>query len=163
MGFALSDLVLTSPSFENDSPLPFRHSGFGDDLSPGLRWSGVPGQAVSVAVVCHDPDAPFVGSGGTIGIAHWVLYNIPAGVEDLPEGVGGTQYTCGPNQAGDLGYAGPRPPQGHGAHRYYFWLLALGVGPDLEDGLSLPQLLARVEPHVLGLNRLVGTFCAPSA
>lgn len=162
MGFALSDLALTSPSFENGSPIPLRHTGFGENTSPGLRWSGLPEATSSMAVVCVDPDAPFLSSDGSVGLAHWVLYNIPPEVDGLPQGVGGSQFTCGPNQMGTPDYAGPQPPQGHGDHHYYFWLLALDAGPNLDGGLGFRELIASVEPHVLGMNRLVGTFCAPT-
>ena len=50
------------------------------------------------------------------------------------------------------------PPNGHGTHRYFFWVLALGREADLEPGLTLRQLLGTIEPDVLGMNRLVGTY-----
>lgn len=50
------------------------------------------------------------------------------------------------------------PPNGHGVHHYFFWVLALGREPDLEPGLSLQEFLAKVEPNVIGMNRLVGTY-----
>jgi phosphatidylethanolamine-binding protein (PEBP) family uncharacterized protein len=59
---------------------------------------------------------------------------------------------------GKHGYNGPMPPNGHGTHHYYFWLLALDQALDLEPGLTLWQLLARIEPNVIGMNRLVGTY-----
>ena len=112
-------------------------------------------QAKSFAVICHDPDAPLV-SPGTYGFVHWVLYNIPASASSLPEGV--REYTAGDNDFDKRGYGGPMPPEGHGTHHYFFWLLALNQDLDLEEGLTMWQLLERVEPHVIGMNRLVGTF-----
>ncbi len=50
------------------------------------------------------------------------------------------------------------PPPGHGTHHYFFWVLALSNEPDLEAGLTLPRLLERVEPTLLGMNRLVGEY-----
>ena len=50
------------------------------------------------------------------------------------------------------------PPEGHGVHQYYFWVLALDQDTRLEGGLSLWQLLAKLEPHIIGMNRLVGTY-----
>lgn len=156
MGFALSELELASPAFGPGDAIPVRHTGYGEDVSPELRWTQVPDGVKSFALVCHDPDAPFVAPNGTYGLAHWVLYNIPADASGVPEGVNG-KYTTGPNQFGALIYHGPKPPAGHGRHHYVFTLLALDAEPNLEDGLSLWELLARVEPHVLGMNRLVGT------
>ena len=50
------------------------------------------------------------------------------------------------------------PPEGHGSHLYYFWVLALDEQTALPEGLTLAELLDAVEPHLLGMNRLVGTY-----
>ena len=59
----------------------------------------------------------------TIGFVHWVLYNLPPDLSGLPEGFEGDAQER--NDFGAEGYGGPMPPEGHGTHRYYFWLLAL--------------------------------------
>jgi hypothetical protein len=156
MGFALSDLRLKSTALSNGGPIPSKHTGVGIDTSPQLSWTNVPAGTKAFAVICHDPDAPLVSPGGTYGFVHWVLYNIPASVTSLDEGTG--QYTSGKNDFGKTGYGGPMPPVGHGRHHYYFWVLALDKELDLEAGLTLWQLLARIEPNLIGMNRLVGTF-----
>ncbi|MCB1679977.1 MAG: YbhB/YbcL family Raf kinase inhibitor-like protein [Halioglobus sp.] len=156
MGFALSDMQLTSAAFAAGGAIPTRHTGEGEDISPALFWSNVPAGTRSFAVFCHDPDAPLVTDRGTYGFVHWVLYNIPASVHKLSEGV--DDYARGKTDFDREGYGGPMPPPGHGVHHYYFWVLALDVEPDLQDGLELPELLEKVEPHVIGMNRLVGTY-----
>jgi len=50
------------------------------------------------------------------------------------------------------------PPEGHGEHKYYFWVLALDRDLGLEPGLTLWDLLEKIEPHVVGMNRLVGSY-----
>lgn len=155
MGFALSPMKLESSAFGPGKPIPSRHTGEGQDVSPPLAWTGAPDGTRSFAVICHDPDAPLV-SPGAYGFVHWVLYNIPASVTGLPEGV--SEHTNGRTDFDKTQYGGPMPPKGHGTHHYFFWLLALDREPDLEPGLSLWQLLERVEPHVRGMNRLVGTY-----
>ena len=107
------------------------------------------------SVISHDPDAPLI-SGATYGFVHWVVYNIPASVRSFPEGFSG--YTEGPNGFGRTTYGGPMPPPNHGTHLYYFWVFALGAELNLEPGLSLWQDLEKIEPHTLGMNRLVGTY-----
>lgn len=97
-----------------------------------------------------------VSSNGTYGFVHWVLYNIPADVTHLEEGTG--LYTAGINDMGETGYIGPMPPNGHGLHNYYFWILALDKAVELEPGLTLWRLLEKVEPHLIGMNRLVGRY-----
>jgi len=156
MGFALSDMRLTSAAFENGGAIPARHTGVGEDSSPALSWTGRPAGTKAFAVICHDPDAPLVSPGGTYGFVHWVLYNIPGSVTGIGEG--SREFTNGKNDFGKQAYGGPMPPAGHGRHQYYFWVLALDKQIDLDAGLTLWQLLARIEPNLIGMNRLVGTF-----
>jgi Raf kinase inhibitor-like YbhB/YbcL family protein len=155
MGFALSDMQLRSPAFQSGGGIPRKHTGEGDDVSPALSWSNAPAGARSFALICHDPDAPLV-TPGHYGYVHWVLYNIPGSVSELAEGAGG--HTGGRNDFGNAGYGGPMPPPGHGTHHYFFWLLALDKEGDFEPGLTLWQFLERAEPHVVAMNRLVGTY-----
>lgn len=156
MPFALSELSLTSSAFEDGGAIPKKHTGEGEDLSPPLTWTNIPDGTHSFAIVCHDPDAPLVSPNGTYGFVHWVLYNLPATTTSLTEGT--TAGTKGKNNFGQIGYGGPMPPEGHGTHRYYFWVLALDTDLDLDDGMSLWQLLEECEPHIIGMNRLVGTY-----
>lgn len=156
MGFALSNMQLSSTAFLHGGRIPTRHTGEGDDVSPQLRWHDAPEGTQSFAVICHDPDAPLVASNGTYGYVHWVLYNIPASVDELPEDC--QAYTSGTSDFGRPGYGGPMPPNGHGIHHYYFWVLALKEDPDLPAGLTMWQLLEQIEPMIIGMNRLVGTY-----
>lgn len=155
MAFALSDIELTSPAFEPGGRIPGEHTGEGANISPPLEWRRVPDGTRSFALVCHDPDAPLV-SAGSLGFVHWVLYNIPASVTSLPAGT--PDYASGPSGFGEDGYGGPMPPPGHGTHHYFFWLFALSAEPDVDDGLSFSELLEQIEPHTLGMNRLIGTY-----
>lgn len=156
MGFALSDMQLTSTAFDDGGAIPSQYTGVGVDVSPALSWTGAPAGTKAFAVICHDPDAPLVTPGGTYGFVHWVLYNIPGSTSGIGEGSG--DFTSGKNDFGNEAYGGPMPPEGHGRHQYYFWVLALDKEIELEAGLTMWQLLARVEANLIGMNRLVGTF-----
>lgn len=156
MGFALSDIALSSSAFDNGAAIPTKHTGESDDVSPALSWTNAPEGSKSFAVICHDPDAPLVSPGGTYGYVHWVLYNLPASCNGLAEG--STEGTGGKNDFGNNNYGGPMPPPGHGTHQYYFWVLALDAELNLPAGLTLWQLLDKIEPHLIGMNRLVGTY-----
>ena len=159
MGFALSDLSLTSSAFEHGEHIPTRFTGEGEDVSPEIAWVNAPEATQSYALICHDPDAPLV-SPGSYGFVHWVLYGIPGSNTGLPEGTG--DFIQGVNDFGNSGYGGPMPPPDHGTHHYFFWLLALDAEPELAPGLTLWQLLEAIEPHVIGMNRLMGTYSRSS-
>ncbi len=156
MGFALSDLKLTSTAFGQGGAIPSKHTGEGDDVSPDLSWTNVPDGTKAIAVICHDPDAPLVSPNGTYGFVHWVLYNIPGSTTSLAEAT--AEHTSGNSDFGKAGYGGPMPPEGHGTHQYYFWVLALNDDTPLEEGLNLWGLLEKIEPNLIGMNRLVGTY-----
>jgi len=155
MGFALSEMELTSSVFQQRGDIPKIHTAEGEDVSPPLSWTNVPEGTRSFALICHDPDAPLVTPGG-YGFVHWVVYNIPASVTRLAEG--DNCGTSGINSYGNSGYGGPMPPEGHGIHHYFFWIFALDVESDLASGMSMAEFLAEVEPNVIGMNRLVGTY-----
>jgi hypothetical protein len=156
MGFAPTSMQVRSASFGSHQEIPAKHTGEGEDLSPQIEWEDPPEGAQAFAIICHDPDAPLC-KPGSYGFVHWLLYNIPASVTDLAEG-GGDAHTAGQNDFGSTGYGGPMPPEGHGRHHYYFWVLALDRDLDLDPGLTTERLLEKVEPHVIGMNRLVGTY-----
>lgn len=161
MGFAPSSMQLMSAAFKPMGRIPKKHTGEGENVSPPLVWSAAPPGTKSFALICHDPDAPLVTRApGTYGFVHWVLYNIPGSVSSLPEAFEG--HTGGTTSANTQGYRGPMPPEGHGQHHYYFWLLALDQELSLPAGLTLWELLGKVEPNVIGMNRLVGTYSRPS-
>lgn len=155
MAFALSEIQITSSAFDNLESIPAKYGPEGDNVSPPLAWHGAPEGTQAYAVVCHDPDAPLV-QNGTHGFVHWVLYNLPATTTELEEST--TVGTAGKNDFGEQGYGGPMPPEGHGVHYYYFWILALDQALDLPAGLDLHELLEKAEPHLLGMNRFIGTY-----
>ncbi|RUR40942.1 YbhB/YbcL family Raf kinase inhibitor-like protein [Vreelandella populi] len=155
MAFALSSMQVTSTAFAQHEAIPARYTGEGDDVSPPLAWHNVPEGTKGFAVICHDPDAPLV-KDGSYGFIHWTLYNLPGDIGGLDENT--PMGTSGLNDFDKPGYGGPMPPQGHGKHLYYFLVLALAHQTALPEGLSVAELLKEVEPHLLGIDRLVGTY-----
>jgi Raf kinase inhibitor-like YbhB/YbcL family protein len=150
-----SGFRLTSPSFQANGDIPARFTCSGDDLSPALAWTDPPAGTQSFALIADDPDAP----GGVF--THWVLYDLPPGTHELPEGVphaadpgGGRQ---GHNDFDKIGYGGPCPPPG-GPHRYSFRLYALDKKLNLRGGASKSEVERALKGHVLAQAELTGRF-----
>ncbi len=51
-------MKLTSPAFEQNQPIPVKHTCDGANHHPPLNFSQVPEEAQSLALVVEDPDAP---------------------------------------------------------------------------------------------------------
>ena len=142
-------------AFGDGEEIPSRYTCDGEDVSPPLWWEGVPEGTISLALLVDDPGAPL----GTWG--HWVLFNLPPDVRELPEGVPREQRLPngalqGRNDLRRTGYQGPCPPRG--SHRYRFRLYALDTQLDLGPDARHPQLLEAMKGHVLGWGELVGTY-----
>ena len=124
--------------------------------SPPLSWSGVPGSTRALALVLDAPDAQ-----GEV-VTHWLLYNLPADLRQLPENVarverpetGGLQ---GRNDFGQIGYRGPCPPPGR-AHQYRLTLYSLDAPVELGPGASGSDLGKAMMGHVIAQAQLVGTY-----
>ncbi|MBI3553924.1 MAG: YbhB/YbcL family Raf kinase inhibitor-like protein [Elusimicrobia bacterium] len=152
--------TLTSPAFKNGEKIPKVHTGDGKDLSPGLHWTGWPKETKSFALIMDDPDAP----PGTW--VHWVLYDIPAGLKDLPEGVAKKEIVQGVGKHGlcwgvssfdRVGYYGPLPPPGT-PHRYFFKRYALDKELGLKPRATKEQLVKAMEGHILASAELIGLY-----
>jgi len=149
-------MQLTSTVFTEGAAIPAKHTCDAKNVSPPLKWSGVPTGAKSLALIVDDPDAP---SGTWV---HWVLYDLPATTSELAEDVPKSQYLAGGAKQGlndfrHLGYGGPCPPHGK-PHRYFFKLYALDVLLDLKPGLTKTDLEHAMEKHILAQAQLMGIY-----
>tara|TARA_R110002124_G_scaffold233406_1_gene398692 strand:- start:60374 stop:60865 length:492 start_codon:yes stop_codon:yes gene_type:complete len=150
-------MKLTSTAFEDGGNLPVKYSCDHDNISPALAWSHVPEGVKSFAIIADDPDAPahiFV---------HWIMYNIPADLRNLPEHIPDKEKLKngalqGRNDFRKIGYGGPCPPEGHGPHHYHFKLYALDIMLDLEAGVSKEKLEIAIKGHVLDWTQLIGIY-----
>lgn len=154
------DLGLSSGAFQHDGAIPPKFGAEGENISPPLAWKKGPEGTQSYVVFMEDPDVakkpPFV---------HWLVYNLPADVQQLREGVPGAPMLAQPkgalqgaNDRGSLGYFGPRPPKGGPSHSYHFQVMALDTVLELPFGATRAELLEAIEGHVLARGGLVGTF-----
>ena len=152
-------LSLTSPAFDAGATIPETYTCDGLNISPPLAWSGVPARASSLVLIIEDPDAPDPAA-PLLTWTHWVVYNLPASLNGLPEGVLGQDFPSGAreglNDWNNTGYRGPCPPVGQ--HRYMHKLYALDITlPD--KGLQKRADLERVmRPHIIEQAELIGLY-----
>ncbi|HVF85443.1 MAG TPA: YbhB/YbcL family Raf kinase inhibitor-like protein, partial [Abditibacteriaceae bacterium] len=119
---ARNTIVVRSPNFAPNGLIANRHTAYDKNISPELRWSGVPRGAKSLVLMMEDPDSlnpkPF---------AHWIMANIPASstrlranlpVGDRIAGLPGAMQ--GATHTSKIGYFGPKPPADGKAHHYHF-------------------------------------------
>ncbi|WP_457606431.1 YbhB/YbcL family Raf kinase inhibitor-like protein [Nitratifractor sp.] len=148
-------MLIQSPAFENGGVIPAKYGCRGEDLSIPLSFRGIPEGTRSLALIMKDPDAP----GGLF--VHWVIYNMPASLGELPEGIPPEPTLAegirqGINDFGRIGYGSPCPPDR--PHRYYLKLYALDTPLPLEPGLNREQLLAAMRGHVIDEAELMGIY-----
>jgi Raf kinase inhibitor-like YbhB/YbcL family protein len=153
-------LAVWSPAFEYNGEISQKHSADGANLSPPLRWSGVPAGTGELVLICEDPDAPKV-----MPFVHWVVYGLPPDLTSLPEGIPSMDPLAsmpdlrqGKNSADQIGYSGPRPPVGHGVHHYHFQLFALDKPLKFNYQPGREDLIAAIAGHVLAVGDLIGTY-----
>lgn len=156
-------VVLTSPSQEPDGRLADRHSAYFDNISPPLNWSAVP-DVKAWAIVVEDPDAP-----REKPFVHWMIWNIAAELRSLPEGLPANTWQLprqralqGRNDMGGYGWFGPRPPAGHGVHRYYFQVFALNDWIEMGPDTPLNELLNALKARTLAKGEMMATYEAPT-
>lgn len=143
---------LTSPAFADGQPIPTRYTCDGENVSPELRWSGVPEGTSSLALTCTDPDAP----GGTF--THWVIWNLDPSMGGIAVDGVPTGARQGRNDFGHIGYGGPCPPPGHGVHRYVFTLYAVSTEIELPEGATIVELRDALRGVTLTAAPLLGTY-----
>lgn len=109
----------------------------GENISPQLAWENAPAGTQSFAVTIYDKDAP-TGS----GFWHWVIFNIPTGVNELKSGAGDISKNLAPKEAiqiktdaGTIGYMGPCPPPG-APHEYLITVFALKNKLELDQNAT---------------------------
>lgn len=149
----IAKLKVASPDMEPLGRIPDRFSADGGNAVPTIVISGVGDDAVELAFILNDPDAPLPN-----GFTHWTLFNIPLGTNQISES-NYRDFTQGLNGIGEPLYTGPQPPEGHGVHHYYFWVYTLDA--HVEGVHSRESFLEKYAGNILEQNRFVATFSNP--
>jgi Raf kinase inhibitor-like YbhB/YbcL family protein len=155
-----STFTVTSPAFANMpgcaanmaascATFPRDNTSFGANVSPAMTWTGAPAGTQSFVVLMQDL---------TNGMAHWVLWNIPASVTSLPENISKTSampaVPAGSQQCsigqGD-GYFG----SGACGNVYEFVIYALSI-PTFSPTQATNQTQVRMQLQALGA-QILGT------
>lgn len=179
-------ITFTSPVFNLTDPerkqkrIPKKHTctkiSMNDpNISPPIAWQGVPEDSKSIVLIMDSLEAT-----GNAERTHWLMWNIPVTVTELPEGVPNTVTlqdgtVQGTNYRGSIGYLGPCPPPivprnfavaSGGANtqhqkqqqiqKYFFNLYALDIELDLDSQAKKVDLLQAIEGHIVAAGNLVG-------
>jgi len=167
------NLQVESPEVgPSGSHLREEHSQYGESKFPALSWSLTPNASqVDVKeymLICEDPDAPL-----PLVPNHGMYYAIPPTKTHIaPEDIqlekqdnngakwlkGG--FRLGKNLRGTV-YSGPRPPVGHGEHRYFFQVVALKDKLDtarMSPVATRSELVEQMKGKIVGYGVWTGIF-----
>ncbi len=177
---ALLTMTVTSSGFTNGGTLPATAPGpasngcsvSGTGTSPALAWTAGPSGTQSYMITMFDTDAPT-----GLGFVHWLIFDIPASVTNIPAGYGTPGSATlggisGYNDQGFNGYVGPCPPAGDGAHHYWITVSALNttLAPILASvgftntatttsaTLAATTFFVRQNNAILAQGQIVGTY-----
>jgi len=150
-------MKISSPAFPDQGFIPVEYTCDGSNISPPLAWEGAPRETQSFSLIMDDPDA-------SAGVwVHWLVYDIAGDKKGLapyispllklPDGA-----RQGKNSFLRIGYGGPCPPPGYGAHRYFFKLYALDSMLRLRSNVSREQLETAMKGHILERAEFMGRF-----
>ena len=155
----MPDLGFRPTEFEAGQSIPERYTCDGEDISPPLEIEDMGEEAERLAVIVDDPDAP----SGTF--THWLLWNLPADVSEIPEDVPTTETVeslegarQGTNDFGEVGYRGPCPPAGDDSHTYRFQLYALSESIRAGGGARREETLEAIEDVQVGMAEFTATY-----
>jgi Raf kinase inhibitor-like YbhB/YbcL family protein len=153
-------MKVTSSAFKDGEKIPMQYvmpGAGGQNVSIPLTWETPPAGTQSFALSMVDPHPV------AHNWVHWLVIDIPANVNNLPEGASGKKMPPGAvelkNSFGDLGYGGPQPPKGSGDHPYVTTIYALSV-PKLNLGknTSLTAFKEALEGKVLAQASVTGYY-----
>jgi Raf kinase inhibitor-like YbhB/YbcL family protein len=153
-------LTVMSSAFKNGEMFPEVYTQNGQNISPPLSWTRGPAGTKSYVVLTEDS-----GVNRPQPVFHWVLYNVPANVTNLPQALPTDAKLAEPADAINglnvrkaSGYMGPKPPAGQ-THPYHFEVFALDkmllLDPSSTDRNAV---VAAMKGSVLAEGEIVGIY-----
>lgn len=155
---------LTSSAYAAGGTIPLRYEcgppivpdGPGENVTPPLAWTAGPAGTMSYAIVMRDRDAG--------NLVHWVIYDIPASVRELPEGItaGYAPATpAGAHQAeiqgsGYYGYFGPCSPGRVNTYEITVHALDTATLPGVDMASTENTIAAAIEAAAIASASLSG-------
>jgi Raf kinase inhibitor-like YbhB/YbcL family protein len=165
-GQAQLGMTLSTTAFQDGGIIPdkYTEAAGAAAVSPQLSWTHVPDGVVTFVLLEHDPDTSV--NKTTTEILHWMMFNIPGTVRELPEGVAVQAQRAdgsiqGLNYLRKAGYAGMGAPAPGPDHHYTFELFALDTKLKLGASATQAELLKAMDGHVVAKAVLVGRFHLP--
>ena len=155
-GFNLPPLLMESDAFPDGGIVPPKYAGRGGNVQPGFKFSGAPAGTVSYAIIFHDLDVAIGGNTGDV--LHWMVWNIPASANGIPEGSLPPGSVQGANITGQNAYFGPGAPAGPRYHHYVFELYALNANLELPATASRDDLMKAMAGKTVAKSAYVGRF-----
>ncbi len=149
----MSNFTLESDAFDNGGVIPKKYGYKNGNQSPPLKFSGVPENTSSLALIMDDPDA--MDAVGKVWV-HWVLWNINPNTIKLKENSIPPDCLEGETDFGEIGYGGPAPPDKE--HTYIFKLYALDQKLDADKDSTKKQIEEYMKNHIIAETRLEGRY-----
>jgi phosphatidylethanolamine-binding protein (PEBP) family uncharacterized protein len=156
----------------SNSPMKIEYTQYGADRFPELEWTPPPAIAADIKeylLVNEDPDAPLPSPP-----THGLFYAIPPSTtritaDDIAldkDKSTGDKFVLGAGfralkNIRSKHYGGPKPPVGHGPHRYFYELIALKEPLDAGKLSAMPtkkELAHAIVGKVAGWGLWVGVF-----
>jgi len=152
----LDQIDFSSPAFKNRDLIPTKFTCYGENLSPPLRWSDLPSNSRSIAIVMDDT---YLSSNL---IRHWSIYNIPVATRSLESGFSTKQVTgksllTVKNDFERYDYNGPCPPTGE-EHEYVFFIYALSQPLEVLSDPGPIQFTNAIRGYVIATGSFSGRY-----
>ena len=150
-------LKISSSAFKHEHEIPQIYTCQGQNISPEIKWTGVPEATKSLVLIVDDPDVPDPANPQRTWV-HWVVYNIPPHISGLQENIKALPLgaLAGINDWQSNNYGGPCPPIGR--HRYFFKLYALSEKlPNLPE-MTWKRVESEMKDIIIEETSMIGTY-----